>query len=385
MPDTVHSLSTAGLGPKRQIQYWSDALTDLCGQFSVDPLEASTLEARINYTTVSKLKLCQIEASQHRIAHAASASHTSEHPYVKILFQTYGISYFEQNGCQIQIKPGDCLAYDVSCPHTIISPALTRHEVVIVPKELLRERGFNFGKMSACKLSALTGTGRIAHDFVHAAFGEAAKLSANSAAAVAESLIDLLLLPLREADKAFDRVGPEAMYVRAQAFIREHLRDPDLCIDQISASLGCTKRYLHMLFSERGLTVSDYIWRSIAARSSRRMGARRSLMLRSLGDSRVRRISAARSGNASVSPPRPFTRGTAACFLTPSDRLISLKGYSGRRRVSVYCHVYRSAHGNCRFAARPSISGRAFPFQSIPAGACQLWRGAFRPGLERSR
>ena len=262
MSDTVHSLSTAGLGPKRQIQYWSDALTDLCGQFAVDPLEASTLEARINYTTVSKLKLCQIEASQHRIAHAKSESHNSEHPYVKILFQTYGISYFEQNGCQIQIKPGDCLAYDVSSPHTIISPSLTRHEVVIVPKELLRERGFNFGKMTACKLSALTGTGRIAHDFVHSTFDEAAKLSANSAASVAESLIDLLLLPLREADAAFDRAGPEAMYVRAQAFIRDHLRDPDLCIDQISASLGCTKRYLHMLFSERGMTVSDYIWRA---------------------------------------------------------------------------------------------------------------------------
>src|SRR5450631_3363809 len=30
---------------------------------------------------------------------------------------------------------GDCLTYDVSCPHTIVSPTLTRHEVVIVPKE----------------------------------------------------------------------------------------------------------------------------------------------------------------------------------------------------------------------------------------------------------
>ena len=60
----------------------------------------------------------------------------------------------------------------------------------------------------------------------------------------------------------FDRVGPEAMYIRAQAFIREHLRDPELCIDQISATLGCTKRYLHMLFSDKGMTVSDYIWRA---------------------------------------------------------------------------------------------------------------------------
>ncbi len=258
----IRSLTTSGLVPKKQLQCWSDALTDLCGQFDVDPLEGSSFEGRINYTTVSRLKLCQIEASQHRIAHTVSKARSSEHPFVKILFQTHGISYFEQEGRQIELIPGDCLAYDVGCPHTIVSPALTRHEVVIVPKELLQERGFRVEKMSACKLSARTGTGRIAYDFAHAVFGEATKLSSNSALSVADSLIDLLLLPLREADTILDRVGPEAMYVRAQAFIREHLRDPDLCIDQISAALGCSKRYLHILFSERGMTVSDYIWRA---------------------------------------------------------------------------------------------------------------------------
>jgi AraC-like DNA-binding protein len=262
MSDTVHSLSTAGLTSKRQIQCWTDALTDLCGHFDVDPMESSSFEGRIDYTTLSRLKLCQIQASQHRIAQTISRAKSSDHPYVKILFQTHGISYFEQEGRRIDVMPGDCLAYDVSCPHTIVSPALTRHEVVIVPKELLQERGFRFAKMSACKLSARTGAGRIAHDFVHAAFDEATKLSRHSAVGVADSLIDLLLLPLREADTIFDRVGPEAVYVRAQTFIRERLRDPDLCIDQISAALGCTKRYLHMLFSERGMTVSDYIWQA---------------------------------------------------------------------------------------------------------------------------
>jgi AraC family transcriptional activator of tynA and feaB len=261
MTDTVHSLSTSGLAPKQQIQCWTDALTDLCGHFDVDSMEAPSLECRINYTTVSRLKLCQIEASQHRIAHLSSRARSSDHPYIKILFQTQGVSYFEQDGRHIEIGPGDCLAYDVSSPHTIISPSLTRHEVVIVPKELLQERGFR-PKMLACKLSARTGTGRIAHDFVHAAFDEATKLSPNNAIGVADSLIDLLLLPLREAETTFNHGGAEATYIRAQYFIREHLRDPDLCIDQISAALGCTKRYLHMLFSERGMTVSDYIWRA---------------------------------------------------------------------------------------------------------------------------
>ena len=259
MPDMVRSLNTTGLAPKKQIQCWSDALTDLCGKFDIDPLEASSFAGRINYTTVSKLKLCQIEASQHRLAHTASRTKPNAHPFIKILFQTYGTSYFEQDGRRMELMPGDCLAYDVSCPHTIVSPTLTRHEVVIVPKELLQERGFRSAKMSPCKLSARTGTGRIAHNFVHAAFDEANSLSPNSAIGVADALIDLLLLPLRQPDGMFDRVGPEAMYIRAQFFIREHLRDPDLCIDQISAALNCTKRYLHMLFSERGTTISDYI------------------------------------------------------------------------------------------------------------------------------
>jgi AraC-like DNA-binding protein len=262
MSDTVHSLNTTGLTPKRQIQRWSDALTDLCGQFDVDALEGSSFEGRINFTSVSRLKLCQIEASQHRIAHTVSRIRLSEHPYIKILFQTYGVSHFEQEGRHFDIMPGDCFAYDVSCPHTIISPALTRHEVVIVPKDLLKERGFQLSKMAPCKLSARNGTGRIAYDFVHAAFGEAAKLSPLNAVGVADSLIDLLLLPLRETGAMLDRGSAEATYVRAQGFIREHLRDPDLCIDRISAALGCSKRYLHMLFSDRGMTVSDYIWRA---------------------------------------------------------------------------------------------------------------------------
>jgi AraC family transcriptional activator of tynA and feaB len=262
MANSVHTVSTSGLTPKKQIQSWTDALIELCGQFDVDPLDASSLEAQIDYTTVSRLKLCQIEVSQHRLAHPVSRGKAGEHPFVKILFQTYGISHFEQNGRRYDLAPGDCLAYDVSCPHTIISPSLTRHEVVVVPKELLMERGFHSAKLPACKFSARTGTGRIAHDFMHAAYVEAPKLSPQTAIGVADTLIELLLLPLREAGTAFDRGGPLALYVRAQAFINEHLRDPDLSIDQISVALGCTKRYLHMLFSERGMTVSDYIWQA---------------------------------------------------------------------------------------------------------------------------
>jgi AraC family transcriptional regulator, positive regulator of tynA and feaB len=259
MSDSIRSRSTSGFAPAQQIKVWSDTLTDLCGHFDVDCLEALSFEGRINYTTVSTLTLCQIEASRHRLVHSVSRAQPGSHPFIKVLFQTYGISHFEQNGRQIDLMPGDCLVYDVSCPHTIVSPSLTRHEVVIIPKQLLQERGLRSTRVPARKLCARSGIARIAHSVVHAVFGEAAELSSESAIGVADSLTDLLLLLLRENASMVDRIGPEAMYVRAQFFVREHLRDPNLSIGQISAALGCTKRYLHILFSVRGTTITDYI------------------------------------------------------------------------------------------------------------------------------
>ena len=71
-------------------------------------------------------------------------------------------------------------------------------------------------------------------------------MSLNNAIGVADALIDLLLLPLREPFAMFDHVGPEAMYVRAQFFIRVELRDPALSYDRMSVPRTCTMRYLNL-------------------------------------------------------------------------------------------------------------------------------------------
>ena len=249
------SRSTAGVTLQQSVQCWTDTLKEICGRFEVDPLGASSLIGRINYVSISHLKLCDIEVSRHRMEHLASRTRTPDHRCAKILFQTHGVSYFEQDGRRIEVVAGDCLAYDVSRPHTIISPAQTRHEVVIVPGALLEERELSLEKVTAQKLSTRTGSARVARDFVHIALSEAPTLPANAAANVANTLLDVLLNPFLEAASENNRCSPASMRLRVHAFIQAHLRDPELSIDQISSALGCTKRYLHMLFS-------DYIWQA---------------------------------------------------------------------------------------------------------------------------
>lgn len=259
---SVVSRNTSEVEQKQRVQYWTDSLKEICGRFKVDPLGASFLNGRISYIPISCLRLCDIEVSGHRIEHLTSRTRTPDTRCAKILFQTHGISYFEQDGRRVEVAAGDCLAYDVSRPHNIVSPSRTRHEVVIVPVALLEERELRLERMTACKLSARTGSARVARDFVHMALAKSSILSADAATNVANTLLDVLLTSIRDMTSERSRCSPATMRLRVHTFILENLRDPDLNVERISGALGCTKRYLHMLFSDSDMTISDYIWQA---------------------------------------------------------------------------------------------------------------------------
>lgn len=258
MTHAIISLSTSATSASLRSQYWAQALGTLCGPLRVDAFGADTIDGHIDYATIRRLRLCQIEVSQHRIAHSASSAERGGRP-VKVLFQTDGTSLFEQDGRHCVITPGDCLIYDVSRPHVITSAALTKHHVVIIPRQLLEQRGVPLDPLLAQQVSAREGAGRLAHDFVLSAFNEAPALTEGCEVQVADTLLDLVLMPFFS-QTSFRGSGRAALSSRIKAFIRENLSDPDLGIEQLSAALDCTKRYLHMSFADEGTTITSYIW-----------------------------------------------------------------------------------------------------------------------------
>ncbi|MGX5736725.1 helix-turn-helix domain-containing protein [Bosea thiooxidans] len=259
MSNSIVSLNTSTAPASLRPDYWAQALGTLCGRLRVDSFRAGTVDGHIDYAAIWRLRLCQIEVSQHRIAHPASGTEPGAQPVVKVLFQTYGTSLFEQDGRRLIVSPGDCLLYDVSRPHVITSPALTKHHVVIMPRSLVEQRGMPPGPLYAQQHSAREGAARLAHDFVISAFNQAPTLTPACELQVAEALLHLVLLPFFS-EAPFKRSGREALTSRIKALIRENLSDPDLSIEQLSAALDCTKRYLHMSFAEEGTTITGYIW-----------------------------------------------------------------------------------------------------------------------------
>lgn len=263
MPQAIRPIDTSRVHAAERVGYWSNALRSLCGDLKADPFGNKTIDGHIDHGSIGRLQLCSIEVSRHRVALPIEWTLVAPHDVVKIVFQTQGTSVFEQDRNQISLSPGDCFAYDVSRPHMITSPALTKHEVVIIPKMLLEERGISSDRLNARWISARTGAARLAHDFMISTMKEIGTLSPASELGISEALLNILLLPfpvLVSTNNDITSLG--SLKKRAKIYIDSRLDDPDLDVDRISAALECSKRYLHMAFKHEDISISEYMWQA---------------------------------------------------------------------------------------------------------------------------
>lgn len=102
--------------------------------------------------------------------------------------------------------------------------------------------------------------GRLAQALARVALDERPGRTAHEAE-LAGTILSLLDLSLPGRNGQPVAPSPAAtLRQRVKAYIRLHLRDPDLTIDRIAAALSCSKRYLHMCFADEGLSITEFIW-----------------------------------------------------------------------------------------------------------------------------
>lgn len=262
MAAAITTLSTAGVPADLKAGYWSEALKPLFGPLRIAPFGADAFDSRIDHCTLARLRLCRLEGTPTRVMVSSPAASEGSGAHIRVLFQTEGISYFEQDGQKIAFGPGDCLAHDFSRPHSFTSPALTRVDSLSIPTELLLRRGMRFGGMAAKKIAGDT-TVAIVHEFLDSLLRGAGAVAPAAAAVMADALFNLALLPFAHQTATPRGIShADLLRIRAKSFIENHLRDPDLGIHEIANALGCTKRYLHLVFQDEGTTIARFIWQS---------------------------------------------------------------------------------------------------------------------------
>ncbi len=261
MPGGIQ-LRTAEVARTERINYWTAALGHVCSGLQTDGYGAESLDGRIKLAQLGGLKLCDIETSRHRVVKASEAGPDVRKAVIKIVYQLSGVSIYQQGGSDLTLNPGDCLTYDVSCPHVVLNPDTSRHLVVAIPKETALLSGIHFDKTPLLWAGKPDGLLRLATRFLHAAIDET-DVPAEDEAALAETILHLVRLSLHQTHRTEPQNSQRAgMRREIKRLIQMNLRDPDFTIDGLAKTLGCSKRLLHLSFAEEGLTITGYLWAS---------------------------------------------------------------------------------------------------------------------------
>ncbi|MFD5632451.1 helix-turn-helix domain-containing protein [Streptomyces sp. NPDC127072] len=200
------------------------------------------------------------------------------HPRLcSVVFAQYGGVRVTQVGREAVLGARDFALCDGSRPFGVRPAGRGRATVVRahVPRMMLPLSAPEIDRLLVTRLSGQEGTGALFTRFLSGVAADCDSYRPADVARLSAVGLDLLAAALaHHADtdaQAPDESVRRGLLLSVEAFVREHLHDPDLSARTVAAAHHISVSYLHRLFRARGTTVAALI------RRHRLEGARRDL------------------------------------------------------------------------------------------------------------
>jgi AraC-like DNA-binding protein len=131
----------------------------------------------------------------------------------------------------------------------------------MVPKACIAERGLRIDGAMARRFGA-SGISRVCLETMRNTYLELPHMSEAAAKGAGDMIKQLVQLSLMEAAGQETAVTQrEALRDRIRAYVRQHLRDPQLSVDGIARALNCSRRHLYNAFAGEGESIAAYVQR----------------------------------------------------------------------------------------------------------------------------
>jgi AraC-like DNA-binding protein len=255
--------------------FWTDMVCDTYVQLDCDAADgAATIEGRIDADEFATLQLSTVTATPQIVRRTlAKIAQTSE-DYFLVSIQTRGEGVVAQDGRTACLATGDFALYDSTRPYELRFEVPFQQYVLRLPGRTLRTALRDTHLLTASKVSGQRGAGHLMIGMIQTLAADIGSLAPESAAAVAESVTQILIAGLSALPAAQQRpVSQLAVYHREQikACARASLRDPALTVSSLATQLRVAPSTLHRAWSGEACSIAEWI------RSQRLHAARRDL------------------------------------------------------------------------------------------------------------
>lgn len=304
------SVSTDGVEPCQRLAFWTDMVCNTYVQLDCDAAAGSTtIEGDIRADALATLQLSTVTATPQVVRRTAAKIARASEDYFLVSIQTLGEGAIAQDGRTARLAPGDFALYDSTRPYELRFDRPFQQYVLRLPGPTLRTALRDTQLLTASTVSGQRGAGHLMIGMIRTLAADIGTLAPESAAAVAESVTQILIAGLSALPAARQRpVSQLTGYHREQikACARSRLRDPALTVASIAAQLRVSPSTLHRAWAGEACSIAEWIW------AQRLDGARRDLCDPSLGARSVSEIAFSWGFNDAAHFSRAF-RSRFAC------------------------------------------------------------------------
>ena len=259
-------LSTDSVAADQRLAYWIDMICKTYVQLECDALgnaKAECFNGEIRSHHLPGLGLSVIRSAAQHVMRTPREIALASDDYFIVSIQTSGRGVISQDGRDAVLSPGDFAIYDSTRPYVLHFDDDFEEIVLKLRRDQLRSVVRDTEKLTATAVSGRAGAGHLMINMIRTLSDEVDTLQPASAAAVASSVVSILVAGLQSLP-ACGGVDPSSItayhVARFKQLVDERLRDPALSVPAIAAELGISVGHLHRLFKSDPLPPAQYVW-----------------------------------------------------------------------------------------------------------------------------
>jgi AraC-like DNA-binding protein len=272
-------VSTDEVEPAWRFEYWQHVLFDRFGgtQLRRRADDGQPFRARLVAVELGELTFCRVTGRPADVVRPTAVldAISPEACRFHIEIPLRGTARLSQAGREATLRPGDFVLCDNGLPFCYGFSSYYDELVIQIPRRMLLAREPRADQLTAVTVRGDNGLGAL----LSPALRRAAKLeswSGSPAACVfAAQLIDLVATALSAQLGPVERRVARSRYLaQAQAYLHDHLGEPDLSPERAAAAVGISPRYLYALFHDQGTTVTRWLTERRLERSRQLLSSR---------------------------------------------------------------------------------------------------------------
>ena len=260
----LETFSTAGLEPRRKIEFWNDTA---CASFTPivsEPVDLRNFNGRLTRTKLGDMRLAEVYSDAQTVKHLRAHVARTRAPMFFLQMQLDGESINRQDGRAARLGPGDFTLCDTTRPYEMQFERSNRMFVVGIPDTLLRRYLASPESVVAVPMSGNNGLSGLLSQFLRDFWTRCRDdIDPIIVPRISRAILDLVASAYTTCPEAQSERSSLATShrVRIVNYIESHLGDPDLTPMRVAEACKITPRYLHHLFSRESETVARYILR----------------------------------------------------------------------------------------------------------------------------